>query len=295
MQSEPPQPNIEDLIESKARSDAGYAIAFALLQLARAQEASTHHIKNLGNGNASTDTSAVEASGMHTDTDVSIKEVKYNEYSARFFVENPFDTIQKHHARGEFYEVKELEIMSRYFPRGGRLIDIGSNVGNHCIFCCKVLGASRVIVIEPNPKAIEILKKNIEINNLAAVVDVSFLGFGLSDAPGVASATTPRGNLGGTRLTTLSEMKNDSLRLVAGDWILMDQAVDFIKMDVEGMEIKALNGLEKTIKKNRPPMFIEVDDVNAKVFLDWIEENNYQIFEKFRRYHNNENYLILSK
>jgi hypothetical protein len=86
MPSEPPQPNIEDLIENKARSDAGYAIAFALLKLARAQEASTHHTKNLGNGNASTDTDAVQASWLQTDAAVSIKEVKYKSIRRSFLL-----------------------------------------------------------------------------------------------------------------------------------------------------------------------------------------------------------------
>jgi hypothetical protein len=60
----PPQ-HIADLIEDKARTDAGYAIAHALMRLADAQAATATHLKYLGNGNAVTTMGAIEAFGMH--------------------------------------------------------------------------------------------------------------------------------------------------------------------------------------------------------------------------------------
>lgn len=56
----PPIP-ISELIEDKARTDAGYAIAFALMKLARAQEDVAVGIKYLGNGDAATTMGAIEA------------------------------------------------------------------------------------------------------------------------------------------------------------------------------------------------------------------------------------------
>lgn len=47
------------------------------------------------------------------------------------------------------------------------------------------------------------------------------------------------------------EVKVDSL-----DNILKEKKVDFIKMDIEGAEIKALNGAENTIKKSKPVLAI---------------------------------------
>ena len=53
------------MIEDKARTDAGYAIAFALMRLARAQESLALHVKYLGNGDAATPMGAIEAFGAH--------------------------------------------------------------------------------------------------------------------------------------------------------------------------------------------------------------------------------------
>ena len=48
----------------------------------------------------------------------------------RFFVKNPHDVVQSHHARGEFYESEELNIITEFFPRGGVFVDIGTNIAN---------------------------------------------------------------------------------------------------------------------------------------------------------------------
>ena len=57
--------HIHDLFEEGARrGEAGYAIAFALLELASAQERTATALKNLGLADASTPFGAIEALGM---------------------------------------------------------------------------------------------------------------------------------------------------------------------------------------------------------------------------------------
>jgi hypothetical protein len=85
---------------------------------------------------------------------------------------------------------------------------------------------------------------------------------------------SPAGNLGGTRLE-FSE--HGSLRVVPGDTILSGHRVDFLKIDVEGMEVDVLEGLKKTIAEQRPRIFIEVDNCNVARFLEWTRINNYSI------------------
>jgi FkbM family methyltransferase len=210
-----------------------------------------------------------------------------------FFVTDESDEIQRYHAKGEFYEAEELQIIREYFPRGGTFVDVGSNVGNHAIFVSKFLDPAQIIVIEPNPPAIAILKVNILLNGLQRLVDTSNLGVGLSDTSGKAWAYTPPANLGATQLRI--ETADGPLSLIPGDVILQDRRVDFLKIDVEGMELKALAGLEQTISKWRPPMFVEVDDENAGSFEEWLETYNYEAIRKYRRYPVNENYMVVPK
>ncbi len=220
-----------------------------------------------------------------------------NDVQIRLVVAYPRDEIQRHHARGEFYEAEELEIISRHFPKGGIYCDIGANVGNHAIYVGKMLDPSKIFVFEPNPAAIQVLISNIVLNELDAITDSSHLGLGLSDQSGEGFDITfrrPRWhvkNLGGAQL----ERNGGDITVARGDALLGRQKVDFIKIDVEGMEMKVLTGLEQTIKASRPILFVEVDQVNAAEMEAWVKANRYNVTERFSRYDSNENYLCTPK
>jgi FkbM family methyltransferase len=226
---------------------------------------------------------------MHIDGSIVFTNISGRD--VRFFIKNPYDVVQSHHARGEFYEPEELSIISDYFPRGGVFVYIGANVANHTIYVCKFLNPQQVVIFEPNPDAISLLRANISLNDLTHIVDFSHLGVGLSDAPGKAFPLIPQNNLGATRMIDSDD--TNALRLVRGDDMLQHRRIDFIKMDVEGMELRVLQGLEETIARWRPAMFIEVDQENAGHFEDWVQCNFYLSVRQFRRYPENENHMIV--
>jgi FkbM family methyltransferase len=210
----------------------------------------------------------------------------------RFFVQDEQDVIQQYHAAGQFYEVEELQIITEFFPAGGVFVDIGLNVGNHSLYVGAYLHPRQIIVFEPNPPAVAILKLNLAMNGLQPLVDLTYLGTGLADVPSRAEARIPDGNLGGTWLAPPSG-DDGALVLMRGDDALARRRVDFLKIDVEGMEMQVLAGLRETIAAWRPPVFIEIENRNAEAFLAWTEQNGYRIGRRFRRYEANENYLVL--
>jgi FkbM family methyltransferase len=209
----------------------------------------------------------------------------------RFFVADERDLIQAHHLRGEFYEPEELAIISEFFSRGGVFVDIGANVGNHTVYVCKFLHPMQVIVFEPNPPAASVLELNVALNGLQRLVDLSHLGVGLSDSNGRAHPEVHAGNLGATCMIPTDDP--NGLPLIRGDAVLSQRRVDFIKIDVEGMEMRALAGLGETIARWRPAMFIEVDNANSDAFQAWVEDNDYVSARTFRRYPTNENHMIV--
>ena len=205
----------------------------------------------------------------------------------RFFVRNVADSIQNVHTMGSFYEVPELRIIERYVKPNGCFLDVGANVGNHAIYVAKFCAQREIIVIEPTPQAIFLLRLNLLLNQLN--LDTSHLGVGLSDREQMAEAVIPLHNLGGTRLDPTD---GGSLKLVTGDSLFEGRQIDFIKIDVEGGELQVLAGLERTIAACRPSMFIEVDDDNQEAFAAWLDEHRYRVIQRFRRYKVNENYMV---
>lgn len=216
--------------------------------------------------------------------------MRYAQQPITWAVRNPGDAIQKVHMAGAFYEPEELEIIRRHFRPGQTFVDIGANVGNHAIFAAKIMLAAKVVVIEPNPVAIEILNANTVLNDAEAIIDRRWLGFGLGAEAAEGFGVRAGGmNLGGGKMVAGA----GELRILAGDDVLYDTPVDFIKMDVEGMELDVLKGLSATIARDRPRLFIEVDQENTDAFLAWATAQNYVIANRFKRYIRNENFLLV--
>jgi FkbM family methyltransferase len=199
------------------------------------------------------------------------------------------DPIQNAWRRGEFFEAEELSMLMQHVESGAHIIDIGANVGNHAMFFATQMGAARVVVVEPNPLAIAPLMANVLLNRLENVIDLSLLGVGLSDvSSGGYGMKRHDRNLGATKMF---EGKGD-LQVHAGDDLLEDETPDLIKIDVEGMEIKVLSGLEGIISANRPIFLIEVDEQNATDFEAWRVAHDYDVFQSVRHSRKNCNYLL---
>lgn len=214
-----------------------------------------------------------------------------NNKKIQFFVANKSDMIQTYHYHGKFYEEEELDIIRRFFYPGGILVDIGANVGNHAIYVSKFLDPRSVIVFEPNPSAISILRLNLNINGCLNV-DTRFLGVALG-------ATSARlrleehdpNNLGSARLVP-DEWGH--VPAIAGDVVLEKEAPSFIKIDIEGMELEVLHGLRGTVQQWRPNIFIEIQAVNLSAFYAWCEAMHYKVVEQYQRYDDILNFMIVS-
>ncbi|WP_417526082.1 FkbM family methyltransferase [Marinovum sp.] len=214
---------------------------------------------------------------------------RVQERPVTFCVNMKNDPVQRNHRRGQFYEMSELSRLSSVFPEGGVFVDIGANVGNHTLFAALFLGASRVIPFEPNPKAFELLVSNVLVNGLRDIVDLSRLGVGVSDAEAGGFAMQDRDrNLGGARMLE----GQGELAVHRGDALLEDVTPDFIKIDVEGMELQVLAGLSGVLERARPVMMVEVDNSVEAAFLDWVAAQGYAVVSTHQRYRLNKNHLI---
>jgi FkbM family methyltransferase len=189
-----------------------------------------------------------------------------------------------------FFEQDILDDLSRYIPDAAVIVDVGANIGNHSIYWAKIHNAKRVHSFEPVPLTYGILCENIRINSLEQIVIAHHLGLG--DRDGSAEiGSFPVDNIGATRIryaenghtaTGLKIARLDSLDLG-------EDRIDFVKIDVEGFESQTLAGMEKTLRKHRPPVFVEsfYDNIDStKAFfkdLDYREPVRYA----------GENYLFL--
>lgn len=154
--------------------------------------------------------------------------------------------------RGQEWETFLCEkIKTLNLKEGSVCLDIGAYIGSHAIPMA-LLGAE-VYAWEPISVPFNILKHNIEINNLD---NINFYNYGLGDK---CESLTCRTSYTGTSSLNrnLKEYKYaEVINIHCLDQYFFD-SVDFIKIDVEGYEWKVLEGGHKIIEKHRPVIALE--------------------------------------
>ena len=208
----------------------------------------------------------------------------------RFFVANPKDEIQRHHAAGIFYEAEQLEAMAKFVDPQRVFLDIGANVGNHTLYASLILGVAKVVPFEVDPGASAILSINVALNRCASV-DTAYLGFGVASVDGpLAVSIRYADNLGGTQFARAA---TGAFTAIRPDGVVAHLPVGFVKIDVEGMEMEALSGLRETLSRWRPAMFIEIEDRRAAEFEEWMRSFDYRIETTFIRYAGKKEFLLI--
>jgi FkbM family methyltransferase len=207
----------------------------------------------------------------------SVHRVSHRAIDGRFLVLNPADAVQGHHARGEFYEEPVLDLILENFENGV-FVDVGANVGNHSIYVAKARPSSNIISFEPHPEAFAILSANVALNRLNDRITMNQVA--LSNCTERARIGTPHHNLGGSTLEVevrgRSEPQSfETVQTVTGAEAL-SVTVSFIKIDVEGHELKCLEGLSEVLRVSRPKVLVEVDSTTALEVAEFLEKLGYQ-------------------
>lgn len=142
-----------------------------------------------------------------------------------------------------------LPLVLPHISRGHTVVDIGAFIGDHTVaYANKVGREGKVYAFEPFKKSYECLKLNMA--NYANVVC-------LNQALGYKGKTMGFYENENTGATYMGEGEEAVTRPLDGyDF----QALDFMKIDAEGMEVDILLGAEKTIKRFMPVMLLEVNE-----------------------------------
>ena len=184
-------------------------------------------------------------------------------------------------------EERELKIISHHLADGGVFVDIGANIGYYALNAA-LLGAKKVIAIEPNPKILARLNDNIALNNLSSNIAVHDVAVG--DKKGVAKLTIADSDFGSSSIVDHSVgARHISVPILPLFEILKTEAVEvvsIIKIDIEGMEDRALFPYFEAIKpENYPKLIVMEDGINShweRDILSWLLANGYNSTKRTR-------------
>jgi FkbM family methyltransferase len=168
-------------------------------------------------------------------------------------------------------EPEEQAFMRRVVTPAMTVYDIGANLGLHTALLSKLVGPKgHVYSFEPNPK----LRPNL-MKTAARLGNVTVFEEALSDTSGEALLFAQQGDHSLSRLTDWrgdqkSPVSSMPCRLDTLDRVLSARGLpspDFIKIDVEGAELKAFRGASRMLNQPAAPVIMfEANTNNAKAF-----------------------------
>jgi FkbM family methyltransferase len=167
-----------------------------------------------------------------------------------------FDYIAHHINLNGIYEIKELETLFGWISKyknvfNGTAIDIGANIGNHSLYFSDFF--EKVLSFEPASRTYRILSLNSELAE-----NITCFNIGISNSNREALLHIDQDNIGGSYISTAPSTHTQNIKLQTLDSTVdISENIKLIKLDVEGHEYEALQGSEKTIKKNMPILLFE--------------------------------------
>lgn len=193
----------------------------------------------------------------------------------KFYVPNyPMDFIQNAIVESEnFYEINELQEVDKILPDNPVILDVGANVGNHTLYWAlrSPKKAKHIYSFEIIDETYEILKRNIEINNLQK--RVTAFDFGLSNVN--SSAKVQQKSDSFQSCCAILEEGEGAYRFKKLDDVrIAEKKIDLIKIDVEGQEVKVIEGAKKFLTKYKPLIWVELwPEDTDKLWVEGIRGN----------------------
>ncbi len=140
----------------------------------------------------------------------------------------------------------------KHIRPGDIVVDAGAFIGDHTVAYSHAVGEEGIVhAFEPNPLAYKCLCHNLE--NLRNVVSHSY---GLGEALGIVPLSGNNGNWGGAYVGEHMKITDVRVRALETE---VPWRINFIKIDVEGYELKVLRGAGNLINRCRPKMVIEIN------------------------------------
>lgn len=183
-----------------------------------------------------------------------------------------------------------IKLFEKYLCKGDTYVDVGTNFGYMSINAKQIVGDNgHVFSFEPDKTILPLLYENIKLNtskiNIIEKGVSNFNGsvnFKIATESGLSRIENVKRNNFGLILkeeTNIEVVKLDSY------FENYRNKINFIKIDVEGHEVKILEGSLNILKKYKPLLMLEINPLallqnenNLEEIYNFLDSLNYKIF-----------------
>lgn len=158
------------------------------------------------------------------------------------------------------YSDYEVEVFKKCLRPGFVALELGANIGSLTVPMAQLVGPTgKVIAFEPGFDTLRLLRRNVEQNGLDRIVEI--LPYAASNEPDMLPIVyNPNPNYPKVALGDNPHVKGCApeafIEAITVDSLNLPR-LDFAKIDVDGCEQFAIEGMRETIERCRPIIFIE--------------------------------------
>lgn len=171
------------------------------------------------------------------------------------------DAVAKFMMRGKIHDKEIIDVARRFIEKGTAALDVGANFGQMSFLFAEMTGPEgAVYAFEAQDKVARFLKKNIELSghtNIKVIEGAVYNKDGktlIFPEPDYSKIDPYGSNAINPKLKTGREVKTYTI-----DSLNIAEPISFMKVDVQGSDLFAMQGARQTILKNRMPILFEFE------------------------------------
>lgn len=210
------------------------------------------------------------------------------------------DVISIAISKGILFDHNIIALTKSIINEGDCVLDVGANYGQMSVHLSKLVGESgKIYSFEAEPYVFSILEDNIKLNNCSNVQPV----FGAVHKQNNIDLIFPEPDF--LRFTSYGSygldfkaVKGRKVKTITIDSLEIKEKIGFMKIDVQGADLYAMQGAIETIKKNKMPILFEFEQqfqenfgTTFQDYVEFVHSINY----KFETTIDEINYLIVPK
>jgi len=178
----------------------------------------------------------------------------------------------------------------QWVKRGYTVVDVGAHIGYYTLILSRLVeDRGNVFAFEPSIENYELLQENVDLNKCS---NVSIEQMAVSDTTGKAYLYLNEENKADNRISKIEDSISigiDCMRL--DDYFRRyDGKIGFIKLDIQGAELRALRGMERLLEKNKDvkllvefwPHGLRQCDSDPGELLSFLLDRRFQVFAAIR-------------
>jgi FkbM family methyltransferase len=182
---------------------------------------------------------------------------------------NPSEHIQQQLFWYGYYERELGTLIKKILGPGDVFLDVGANIGYFSLLAAIQQPSAKVIAFEPVSSVFDKLEENISINNAKNITAIKVAVGKKNEAREIYISGAD--NMG---MSSFQKPENYSGRFEKVNTIAIDEwirssglpGINLIKLDIEGSEFAALEGMNETLQNFKPLVITEINPAALKAF-----------------------------